>query len=116
MQQPPKITAEDVSRIANRDFPSEADVVLTVLARYGTETWQPERHRVQLAILKIADGDIDRLAAATETACGDYRDVLTAAEYAHFAALAIDELDDEEAEKQAERRDLEQYNRWLHRQ
>lgn len=116
MQPTPNFAAEDVSRIATRDFASDANVALKVLARYGAESWQRERHRVQLAILKIADGDFDRLTAATETACGDYRDILTAAEYATYAALATDELDDEEAEKQAECRDLEQYNQWLRRQ
>jgi hypothetical protein len=113
MQPTPIVSAADVIRIAARDFPNNESVALAALARYGTAPWHRERYRVQIGILKIANGDIGRLEAATEVACGDYRDVLTAAEYAAYAAFSVAELDDKELERQAIDRDLREFNEWF---
>lgn len=48
---------------------------------YGIEAHEPERERVQLAILKLSCGDADRLLATVQAANEDYRDVLWWAEY-----------------------------------
>jgi hypothetical protein len=39
-------------------------------------------NRLRCAVLKISDGDLDRLRQAIETAKIDFRDVLTAADFA----------------------------------
>ena len=36
-----------------------AEAALDLLDSYGVETYQRERERVQLAILKLSDGDLD---------------------------------------------------------
>lgn len=52
-----------------------------MLDEYGTENWQRETHRVLLAALKLAAGNIKRLRYEIEGAKRDYRDVLGPAEY-----------------------------------
>jgi len=81
-QPTPTVTRDDVVRIVHRDFPtSQAAGILDILDQYGTISWQRERDRVQLAVLKLAGGRIDTLKTQTESACCDYRDVLSTAEY-----------------------------------
>ena len=56
----PKVTREDVSRVIRREFPgNKPELILGILDGYGSEEWQPEKARVQLAILKLSHGDVD---------------------------------------------------------
>jgi hypothetical protein len=54
----------------------DPDRALGILDRYGSEPWERERERVQLAILELAAGDEDKLRYFTDIAKTDYRDVL----------------------------------------
>lgn len=55
--------------------------VLAVLDAYGTEPYERERERVQIAILKLSEGNVDKLLQCVTAAKLDYRDVLYWAEY-----------------------------------
>ena len=68
-------------------FPTEgvADV-RAILDLYGVEAYERERERVQLGILKLSAGDIDKLFHFTDVAKHDYRDVLYWAEDAQNGA------------------------------
>jgi hypothetical protein len=83
MQQPvPNVTAADVDRIARRDFPpDQVAPVLAALAAYGPEQWHNEPVRVRVALLRLADGNLERLHTWLKIAQTDYRDALAAAEY-----------------------------------
>lgn len=64
-------------------FPDRAPAdVLACLDQYGVESYERERRRVQLAILKLCNetgqGDLETY---VQTAKQDYRDVLAWAEY-----------------------------------
>jgi hypothetical protein len=60
-----------------RDFPRNLQhEAAAALATYGTWPHERETVRVQLAILHLARGDIDRLKRFVEDARRDYRDVL----------------------------------------
>jgi hypothetical protein len=87
-QPTPEVNRNDVVRVIRRDFPglSEGDI-LAVLDLYGKASWERERDRVQLAILKLADGDLKALKRHTEAACCDYRDILAPAEYPKHSKL-----------------------------
>ncbi len=60
MHQPtPSVSRADVERVVRRDFPKGAALeVLTALDRYGVEEYELERDRVQLAVLKLARGNL----------------------------------------------------------
>ena len=65
-----------------QQFPDrDAATVLALLDRYGTRRFERERERVQLAILKLSGGDIEKLRHGLDVARRDYRDVLYWAEY-----------------------------------
>ena len=56
---------------------SDRDTAEDVLSQYAKQ----EVFRVRLAVLKLAEGDLDKLERNTMLAQQDYRDVLAAAEY-----------------------------------
>jgi len=69
------VTRADVERIVRRDFPPEQfDSVIAVLDEYTDR----ERDRVQLAALKLADGNLARI---REVFNSEWRDILADAEY-----------------------------------
>jgi len=75
-------TREQVRAACARCFPDgDAATIVAILDLYGIEAHEPERERVQLAILKLSCGDADRLLATVQAANEDYRDVLWWAEY-----------------------------------
>jgi hypothetical protein len=78
----PERTAEDVERIVKRDFPPEEYAkVMSILNEDGTESWQRTSPRVQLAVLKMANGSMWALRTWAGVAKSGYRDVLNPAEY-----------------------------------
>ena len=86
MTQPvPKVAAADVERIVRRDFPNRASDAFAILSEYGSDTWNREPHRVRVAVLKLANGNLERLRTEIETAKCDYRDVLAPAEYPNYS-------------------------------
>ena len=50
--------------------------MLELLETYGVESYERERERVQLAILKLSDGSEEKLRNLVAVAKRDYRDVL----------------------------------------
>src|SRR5947208_14406042 len=54
--------------------------VLQLLDTYGVESYERERERVQLAILKLSEGNEEKLREFVAVAKRDYRDVLFWAE------------------------------------
>ena len=65
-----------------RYFPTHAPAdIMQVLNLYGVESYELEHERVKLAILKLSEGDPDKLQYYLDSAKRDYRDVLYWAEY-----------------------------------
>jgi hypothetical protein len=120
-QQPvPKVTDEDVRRIALRDFGEKrVALALSIVEEFGKQSWNEPSPRVRLAILKLANGDLDRLLDATQTAIEDYRDVLVAAEYPkyhHESCFAVGFGDAPESVKEPViDDDWRQYREWFER-
>ena len=110
----PDVTEEDVVRIILRDFPQEEfDSIVAVMNKYGTEEWERERPRVRLAVLKLADGNLEKLKQAIETAKRDCRDVVAAAEYPeYFRSWGRAELSRREAKRIIDA-DWLQFETWL---
>src|SRR5262245_36909978 len=116
-QPTPTVTGADVERIVRRDFPPErAAEALAMLEEYGTDDWQREPHRVRLAALKLAGGDLTRLRYEIEGAKCDYRDVLGPAEYPGYTKrmFHIEKLSEDEQQRIIDA-DWRQYQDWLTR-
>ena len=91
--------------------PAKAREALAVLDTYGTEGWHGEKDRVQLALLKISEGDIEKLRLYTRGAQSDYRDTLVPAEYPEEWQASSKTPPAEMAA--IRQRDREQYEAWL---
>lgn len=117
MQPTAQVTPEDVERVLRRDFPGDAyAAAAAVLATYGTAASQRESPRVQLAVLKLANGDLDKLRLRVETARRDYRDVLSWAEYPAYGKFGFrtQRIPPEDLNRAIES-DWQQYQDWLNR-
>ena len=119
MNQPiPEVTKNDVVRIVQRDFPAKQfDIVMSVLNSYGTEQWQRGVNRVRLAVLKLADGNLQVLRREIDAAKSDYRDVLALAEYPEYMQKVSPSANLGEVERERIiRADWKQYQYWLNRE
>jgi hypothetical protein len=77
------LTRQMVHSLAVEQFPREnLTTVMAILDYYGIEPYERERERVQIAILKLSAGDVDKLLHYVDAAKQDYRDVLYWTEYA----------------------------------
>ena len=115
MHQPvPDVSRFDVERIVHREFgDANASRALAILDEYKSDSGSASR--VQLAVLKLAAGDIVVLKREIETAKLDYRDVLAYAEYPRYTR-EIGFHDVQESLKQVViDDDWRQYDSWLRR-
>jgi len=98
-------------------FPQhDPDEILAILDRYGVDPYENSPELVHLAILKLSEGNLDRLREHVETARRDFLDVRYPAEYPNFweiGFVGVDKLDDEGV-RQLKEADWKQYLAWLH--
>jgi hypothetical protein len=107
----PKVTQKHVERIVRRDFPADKfEEVMAMLNEYGKEKFESEVDRVRLAILKLAERNIDALRKRVNEAKSDYRDVLAGAEYpsSRWDTFRLSA----EEKKQIYAKDWQQYLTW----
>jgi hypothetical protein len=79
---------DEVVAVVRKTFPESAHArVLESLDTYGVESYERERERVQLAILKLSAGNEEKLREFVTVAKRDYRDVLFWAENPEEARL-----------------------------
>jgi hypothetical protein len=73
------VTREQMIAAARAAFGDDAlDDIVAALDQYGVEKQEPERERVQLAIIALSGGDKKRLLRFVSDAKIDYRDILAA--------------------------------------
>lgn len=119
MEQPvPRVSGKDVERVVLRDFGEDKlSQAKNTLERYGRQEWtHPGSARVRLAILKLANGDLEQLTRYTEAAIEDFRDVIAMAEYPWYSAKIGSEGAGQEVRREAIEADREQYLEWLNRE
>jgi tRNA A58 N-methylase Trm61 len=79
---------EEVAAVVQKTFPEDTQArVLELLDTYGVESYERERERVHLAILKLSEGNEEKLREFVAVAKRDYRDVLFWAENPDEAKL-----------------------------
>jgi hypothetical protein len=105
-------TRELVLSVAQRDFPTEDPAtVIALLDAYGTEPHERERDRVHLAILRLSDGDAEKLLYWVGIAKQDYRDALAWAEYPSQMRAPVNPAP--EISREIRQEDRKQYLAWL---
>jgi hypothetical protein len=79
---------DEVVAVVQKTFPETSQSrVIELLDSYGVESYERERERVQLAILKLSEGNEEKLRKFVAVAKRDYRDVLFWAENPEEAKL-----------------------------
>ena len=118
MGQPvPKVSSADVARIAKREFgPTEESNVVQLLSEIPSHGFHHDPYRVQLAVLKIAGGNRERLLAAIATASRDARDVIAYAEYPRYMRQSSADVSDVSIRPEVIQDDWRQYVTWLERE
>ena len=111
MKQPvPIVSEDDVKRIAVRDFGrAGVESVLDTLSRFEGSP------RVQLAILKIADRNLEVLEEVERLTAQDFRDALAAAEYPRYTREIGFSKAPQSLLKDVIESDWKQYREWLDR-
>jgi hypothetical protein len=103
-------TRDEVVAVVQKTFPESAHSrVLELLDTYGVESYERERERVQLAVLKLSDGDEEKLREFVAVAKCDYRDVLFWADNPDEAKLDTPEVRAELAFRERFRKMFEQF-------
>jgi len=97
-------------------FPAHGTAeILCLLDEYGTESWQCERERVQLAVLKLSEGNLELLRDHLNAAKSDFRDAIVPAEYpgqSQDGFVGWAKLSEAEKER-ISNEDNQQYLAWL---
>jgi hypothetical protein len=79
---------DEIVAVVQKTFPETSySRALELLDTYGVESYERERERVQLAILKLSEGNEEKLREFAAIAKRDYRDVLFWAENPEEARL-----------------------------
>ena len=96
-------------------FPeNDEDEILTSLEEYGTESYEKEKYRVYLAILKLCDEEKSQDPSRyVKVAKQDYRDVLSWAEYPN--QIKFGPTKDSEKSSELIKKDKQQYQAWLNK-
>ncbi len=104
---------EMVIKKSKEIFPHEStSKILQILDDYGAQSYEAERERVHIAILKLSDGELEKLHKYVKIAKEDYRDVLGYAEYPLEMRAETWRMDAQAAEE-IRKKDRKQYLEWL---
>lgn len=99
-------TRDDVLAAVHALFPqSDAATILDILDLYGTESYEREKERVQLAVIALSAGNEDKLLFFVQAAKMDYRDVL------HWQASGPMSESEGRRQQQAARQLIEQWGK-----
>lgn len=94
-------------------FPHEDEgKIMSIIDSCGVQSSKGLRLRVQIAVLKLSEGNLGKLRKNVDTARADYRDVIVYAENPEWMSKNTGRLDPEE-EGRIKRRDYKQYMDWL---
>lgn len=95
-------------------FPDEElHEIMLILDDYGHDTYQQVAPRIQMAVLRMCNGKVNRLRAYMDTARGDFRDVLAVAEYPRQFRNGMIDSEAKTSEADAATKDYEAYQSWL---
>ena len=109
----PDVTAHDMMRVIERDFPPDTHATILEWIR---QVEMREKTRVVMAALKNAKGDLKKLEGELANATGWWREIISEAEYPNYTRVwfHIERLSPEEVARVIEK-DKQQYLTWLQR-
>ena len=110
----PKISNRILEEIIERDFGINSIEVKTKLNQVKSDT-ESGKNRISVAILKLANGNINSIDNFIELANSDFRDVISQAEYKRCSELGFEDIEKSEIGK-IYLEDWKEYTEWLNKQ
>ena len=92
IQPTPSIDSKEISKIIRSDFTDQIEYVKSKLNRIESDS-PKGKNRICAAILKLADGNLEKLDPIIDKANFDYRDIVSAAEYPRCSRFDFEERD-----------------------
>ena len=109
----PKITESILEKIIERDFKASSTEVKSKLEKVESET-ESGKNRISLAILKLANGNLEDVEKYIEVSNVDFRDIIFQAEYPRCSELGFEAIENPEIRK-VYLEDWEEYTKWLNK-
>jgi hypothetical protein len=113
IQPVPKITESILKKIIERDFKSNSTEVKSRIEKVESET-ESGKKRISLAILKLANGNLEDVKKYIEVSNIDFRDLISQAEYPRCSELGFEAMENPEIRK-VYLEDWEEYTKWLNK-
>lgn len=102
------ISSATLERLIKRDFPDKYNQIIDLLKDVSSDN-QKGKNRISAAILKLANGDSDKVAFGVSLSKIDYRDTLSKAEYPRM----LKEGFSSKKRKLIYMEDWQEYSEWL---
>jgi len=106
-----KPSLEQVDKIVKAQFQEQFGEVMTILDSIKIDSPQA-KNRIKVAVLKLADGKIDKLDKLVDKANVDFRDVIVLAEYPRNWKNGFDNIPNKNRKKEY-LDDWNEYQDWL---
>lgn len=113
IQPVPKITESILEKIIERDFKANSTEVKSRIEKVESET-ESGKKRISLAILKLANGNLEDVKKYIEISKIDFRDLISQAEYPRCSELGFEAMENPEIRK-VYLEDWEEYTKWLNK-
>jgi predicted nucleotidyltransferase len=109
-----KISSEQIDKLIRREFNDSYDEVRLKLSRIRSDN-QNGKNRISAAILKLANGDLDKIDYLVNMAIDDFRDIVSKAEYPRNSKHGFDSID-KKTSKREYLADWKDYSSWIKRE
>lgn len=109
-----KISSKQIDKLIRREFDDSYDEVRKKLSRIQSDT-QNGKNRISAAVLKLANGDLNKIDSLVDIAINDFRDILSKAEYPRNSRHGFDSID-KRTSKSEYLADWKDYSSWIKRE
>src|ERR1700730_7591548 len=106
-----KISDKTLERLLRREFGDHASEVKEKLLHVKSDT-PGGKNRISAAILKLSNGDLDKINYYIDLCNQDFRDVVAPAEYPRYSTVAFNEIP-RWKKRQFYLADWKEYSNWL---
>lgn len=111
-----EISKETLEKLIRRDFPESYEIVKQKFDLIKSDSLKGQ-NRLSAAILKVSNGNLNKLDSYIEMCNSDYRDVISKAEYPRISEIGFIEMEEIEPSqlKDYYLKDWTEYTNWLNK-
>lgn len=111
-----EISKETLEKLIHRDYPECYEIVKKKLSLIKSDSLKGQ-NRLSAAILKVSNGNLDKLDSYIEMCNSDYRDVISQAEYPSISEIGFVGIEEIESRQLKEYylKDWTEYTNWINK-